>query len=459
MKTLSSLALTAVACLLFIPSTATAENWPTYRLNNFRSGDTTEVIKLPLKQKWTVQNQAPEQAWTGPSKWDAFAGNDGLQSMRNFDPCYFVTTTEDKAYFSSSADHAVHCIAPNSGKELWTFFTEAAVRFPPTIDNGLAIFGSDDGYVYAVNAQTGEQKWKFLAAPKDHRIPSNGKLPSLWPVRTSVLVQDGMAYFGASLVPWEKSYFHGIDAATGKKSTFLKEFGDVTFQGAILANKDRLYVPQGRTSPLVFDIKNGNRVGQVGQAGGTFALIDESGNFFAGPQNQRERDEQMRAFNTDNTRVATFNNANRLVVSGKTAYIHTNKELKAFDMAKNTTVVSALYPAEELARKTQQKINAKPANIEELKTQKKELDTEIAKLKKEQETCWLWNKSARLPLDLIATPKTIIAGYPGEVEVLSKEDGKVLWSAKVEGVVHGLTYSNGTLYVSTDLGAVHAFSQ
>lgn len=232
----------------------------------------------------------------------------------------------------------------------------------------------------------------------------------------------------------------------------------MTFQGALLANKDRLYVPQGRTSPLVFNISNGEQVGKVGQAGGTFALIDQSGNFFAGPENQRSRDEQMRAFNTDNTRVATFNNANRLVVSGDTAYIHTNRELKAFDMKKNNALASKLLPLEAQARKTQQQINAKPANVDELKTKKKELDQQIAKLKQEQATCWLWNRSSRLPLDLIATPKTIIAGYPGEVEIISKEDGKVLWNTEIEGTAHGLTYSNGTLYVSTNLGTIHAFT-
>jgi outer membrane protein assembly factor BamB len=454
MKSLSLLVLAALSPL------ATAADWPTYRLNNFRSGDTTESIKLPLKQAWTVTNQAPEQAWTGPAKWDAYAGNDGLQSMRNFDPCYFVTTAGDKAYFSSSADHAVHCINQKTGNEVWTFFTDAAVRFPPTIVDNLAVFGSDDGYVYAVDSTACTLVWMYLAGPKDHRIPSNGKFISMWPVRTAVLVQDGVAYFGASLAPWEKSYLKGIDLTTGKASSkgFSKEWTDMTFQGALLANKDRLYVPQGRTSPLVFNISNGEQVGKVGQAGGTFALIDQSGNFFAGPENQRSRDEQMRAFNTDNTRVATFNNANRLVVSGDTAYIHTNRELKAFDMKKNNALASKLLPLEAQARKTQQQINAKPANVDELKTKKKELDQQIAKLKQEQATCWLWNRSSRLPLDLIATPKTIIAGYPGEVEIISKEDGKVLWNTEIEGTAHGLTYSNGTLYVSTNLGTIHAFT-
>ena len=443
MKALTYFTLTAYALICI--STAAANDWPTYRLNNARSGDTQEAIQLPLKEKWTVHNQKPQQAWTGPAKWDAYAGNDGLQSMRNFDPCYFVTTANAKAYYSSSADNAVHCLNSENGEEVWTFFTEAAVRFPPTIHNGLAIFGSDDGYVYAVNAETGAQQWKFLAAPRDHRIPSNGKLPSLWPVRTSVLVQDGMAFFGASLVPWEKSYLHSIDANTGQKSAngFVQEFTELTFQGALLANKDRLYVLQGRTVPLVFSTANGKRLGSVAQAGGTFALIDHDGNFFAGPQNQRSGDEQIRAFNPDHAQVATFNNANRLVVSGNIAYIHSNKELRAFDMKTSSMTTTELRQQEAALKDSDNK---------------QATQDQIAALKKQLEACWLWNTSARLPLELIATPKTLIAGYPGEVAILSKEDGSVLWSAKVKGTVHGLTYSNGILYVSTDRGAIHTFA-
>ncbi|MFC4990815.1 hypothetical protein [Rubritalea tangerina] len=51
--------------------------------------------------------------------------------MRNFDPCYFVTTSKGKAYFASSADNGVHCIDPNNGKNHWSFFADAAVRSPP----------------------------------------------------------------------------------------------------------------------------------------------------------------------------------------------------------------------------------------------------------------------------------------------------------------------------------------
>jgi len=44
---------------------------------------------------------------------------------------------------------------------------------------------------------------------------SNGKLISHWPCRTGVLIHDSLAYYGASLLPWEKSYLCAVDARSG----------------------------------------------------------------------------------------------------------------------------------------------------------------------------------------------------------------------------------------------------
>ncbi|MFC4990814.1 hypothetical protein [Rubritalea tangerina] len=56
-----------------------------------------------------------------------------------------------------------------------------------------------------------------------------------------MLVHQNQAFFGASLVPWEKSYLHSIDAESGKPNAkgFKKEFHDLTFQGAMLTNGER----------------------------------------------------------------------------------------------------------------------------------------------------------------------------------------------------------------------------
>ena len=257
-----------VLAILTLGSQAFAETWPTYRHDNRRSGVTSETLEFPLRQSWVRRSEhTPQTAWTGPAKWDAYSGNSGLQSMRNFDPCFFVTAADGSVFFGSSVDDAVHALDASNGKERWVFFTGSAVRFPPTIDSGRAYFGSDDGFAYCCDKKTGELIWKRQASPSNRRVTSNSKIISMWPVRTSVLVTDDKALFGASLVPWQPSYLWKVDAKDGsyeREGCFRSAVDDVTLQGALLVSSDRIYVPQGRAAPLSFDLDDGGSLGAIG---------------------------------------------------------------------------------------------------------------------------------------------------------------------------------------------------
>ncbi len=231
-----------LAISLALPAAAADTSWPTYRHDVRRSGATEASVALPIRPLWTHDAGRPRQAWSGPAKWDAYISKANLQSMRNFDPCHHLTVAGGKVCFGSSTDDAAHALDATTGKPLWTFFTNAPVRLPPTLAVGLAWFGSDDGHVYCLDTATGALRWDKRAAPSDRLIPSNGKLISPWPVRTGVLVQDGKAWFAASLVPWEKAYLWCVDAATGDEKTggFVAEHRDIRLQGAMLAGGDRL---------------------------------------------------------------------------------------------------------------------------------------------------------------------------------------------------------------------------
>src|ERR1051326_2516922 len=43
----------------------------------------------------------------------------------------------------------------------WTFKTEGPIIGSPAIANGVVYIGSVDGNVYAVDEETGKEKWKF----------------------------------------------------------------------------------------------------------------------------------------------------------------------------------------------------------------------------------------------------------------------------------------------------------
>ena len=119
-----------------------AEDWPTYRHDNHRSGVTSETVDLKaLEEAWRWDSpQAPQPAWDGPAKWDAYSGKDGLRSMRNFDPVFYTIAVGDCVYFGSTCEDAVYCLEAQSGAEKWIFHAEGPVRIAPTWYENHSLF-------------------------------------------------------------------------------------------------------------------------------------------------------------------------------------------------------------------------------------------------------------------------------------------------------------------------------
>ena len=197
---------------------AVGADWPAFRYDNRRTSATSERIDASLLTKvWTHKPaHEPRPAWPGPARWDAYVKRPVISSMRNYDVVYHTVAVGDALYYGSSADDAVHCLDAKTGAERWRFTTGGPVRIPPTRIGGTLLFGSDDGFAYCITADKGKLVWKFSPAPGRRFVLNDGRLISRWPVRTGVMVRDGAAYFGASLLPWKESYLCAVDATTGR---------------------------------------------------------------------------------------------------------------------------------------------------------------------------------------------------------------------------------------------------
>ena len=246
-----------------LPTALLSEDWPTYRYDSRRSGVSSEALDLPLSPAWRVQGGTPRQAWSGPAKWDAYSGNKDLQSMRNFDPAFFVTAANDSVYYGSSVDNAAHCLDARTGSERWVSFAGGAVRLPPTIVDKKAYFGSDDGNVYCMNAANGSLTWKYRPSPSGERVIGNGRMISLWPVRTGLLLEGGTLFLAAGIFPYEGIYVAAVDAQTGKEiwlndtagdQAWGHQYGGMAPQGYLVASSENLFVPTGRGMPAAFDL-------------------------------------------------------------------------------------------------------------------------------------------------------------------------------------------------------------
>lgn len=396
--------------LLILTATAAADDWPSHRHDAQRSGRTSETLAVEkLQQQWVMQSpQAPRPAWPGPAKWDAYAHIRGLRSMRDYDAAFHVTVVDQSLFYGSSADDAVHCIDTRTGTERWSFITDGPVRIAPTISNGRVYFGSDDGHAYCVDAKSGKQLWKSVPAQAEQQILNNGRFISHWPCRTGVLVADGTAYFGLSLLPWRQSYLVAVDAETGKANgdgRFARTLVNQTLEGGFLLQGDALIALRGRVGPFLFNRKDGSDIGEVKEGGGgVFATLNANGDLLHGPGNKTGWIAQ--------------------------SSLQTRKTMKKFDG--RIGVVSMQEGNLFLS------------------------DDAVTAVHGTGKVSWETPRSK--PTHIVVAGEVAFVGGDGEVSALRLTDGKEVWRETVNGRVFGLAVADGRLFVSTDEGAICCFA-
>jgi hypothetical protein len=331
------------------------------------------------------------------------------------------------------------------------------VRLAPTLHEGRAYFGSDDGCVYCVDARSGKEVWKARATPTDRRIPGNGRMISAWPVRTSVVVQDGVVYTTAGMFPAEGVHLVALDAKTGAEK-WRRVQNDLPAQGYLLASKTRLYVPAGRNNPAVCDVQDGKRLRVVEGAGGTYALLTGDLLVFGpGKTGQLGAVEEGAG-----DQLATFQ-GNHIVVTAQRSYLHSDTEVTALDRARYLELARErrrlTTEQAALAKKLKQagKKGAGDASPDDIKARLTELGRRIDEATTALDRCQLWKVPSAWPHSLLLAGDTLVLGGRNEVAGLRVADGSVAWRLPVDGIAHGLAAAQGALYVSTDKGAIHRF--
>jgi len=148
------------------PAAGTAD-WPTYRHDPSRSGAVSAEVSPDLKQAWQTKLAGRLSA---------------------------PTVAAGKLFVASVDTHTLHALDASTGRRLWSYTTGGRIDSPPTYYKGSVLFGSADGYVYALRAADGVLAWRFRGAPADRRIMAWEQLESAWPVHGSVLVHNDVLY-------------------------------------------------------------------------------------------------------------------------------------------------------------------------------------------------------------------------------------------------------------------------
>ena len=267
-----------ISCCVFVlviaaALSASASDWPAYRRDARRSAVSEDRLDFPLALVWHQQSKlSPRPAFEDPLKHPtdvdfAYVRDASEPVLLDFDHAFHKVSAGGLVFFGSSADDSVRCLSLETGEQRWAFVTGGPVRFAPHVVSDRVYFASDDGFVYCLDASDGKIVWKFRAAPNERQLVGNGRMISRWPLRSGVLVIDGVVYVTAGMWPAEGVFVYALDAKSGRVRWANDTSGTlnqptanrtaytitgVAPTGYLLAANDVLVVPTGRSMPASY---------------------------------------------------------------------------------------------------------------------------------------------------------------------------------------------------------------
>ncbi len=146
----------------------------------------------------------------------------------------------ENSLFIGSDDGYVYALDARNGKLIWKFQTGGRVSSTPAAYEDKVSFISFDGNVYCLDQKSGKEIWKFktagekvFSAPGIHGMPEKDRnLDDPWDMfLSSPVVAGGILYVGCG-----EGMFYALDANTGEKKWDFKT-GDVIHSSPAFANQ------------------------------------------------------------------------------------------------------------------------------------------------------------------------------------------------------------------------------
>jgi outer membrane protein assembly factor BamB len=172
--------------------------------------------------------------------------------------------------FVGSQDGVVHAVDVNTGKLTWRFETEGkklesadwgfdrtTIQSSPAVANGMVYIGARNGFLYALDAATGAERWRF-----DHKVS--------W-VNTSPAVSDGLVYAASS----DGRFIQAVDAATGAERWRVTT--NVAVWTSPVVGRDYVYANDDGGAVLALNKKTGAEIWRcrLGQRGYSSPVVQD----------------------------------------------------------------------------------------------------------------------------------------------------------------------------------------
>ena len=450
---------------LFLCLTADAADWPQFRFGANRGAASPEVLPAQLHLEWVREFVAPAPAFPG-------------ELRLRYDATYEPVVMGETVFVPSMVNDSVTAMDTANGEVRWRFFTGGPVRFAPLASGGRVYFGSDDGFLYCLDATDGKLIWKFSGEPAGRtgrNLLGNRRLIPMWPVRGGPVLDAGVVYFSAGLWPEEGIFIHALDAKTGEaiwtnsdsdqiaKGNLdhgVEQLMGLSPQGYLAVVDGRLVAPCGTQLPAVFDLKTGKLSqytmgwgGRTGLPKGTW-FVAGSGQYLAHSGDlydmRRPNDEEF----ADSRGRPDFKN--RLYPAGFTRVQiePTNQKFLGDFRRPVMSADTMFYTDNGIVAEDITEVKLEPRTAQPRRTNDRYPDKWQAIFPRR------WKLATKLRVRIQAGNRLYATG-PGTIAAidLPAADGQpaISWQASIEGDPISVVAANGRLFVTTREGRLYVF--
>ncbi|MBA4389247.1 MAG: hypothetical protein C0404_14835, partial [Verrucomicrobia bacterium] len=310
----------SATCSIMVRDAASSNDWPQWRCDEYHSAVTLQQLPAQLYLQWRRDLRA------------VTPGVSGYQ--HGFEKGLEPVVVGKTLFVGSSSDNSMRAVDTETGAQKWVFFANGPIRLAPVAMTGRVLFGSEDGYLYCLNAADGSLAWKFRGGPSDRKMFNFRRLTSVWPVRSGPLLKDGKVFFAAGLWPFEGTFVWCLDPQTGaeiwRNDSACGNISGQPHDGipmpagppvegymCVGISGDKLHVPGGRCRPGVFSLADGSMYAwsQLGRGGGDYGQWS-GGGWWVDPATELASSSAPTVQVTAGSKTYTSSDASALGVSG-----------------------------------------------------------------------------------------------------------------------------------------------
>jgi outer membrane protein assembly factor BamB len=183
-----------------------------------------------------------------------------------------------------SGDGGVYAADAATGELRWSYATDGRVRSSPAVADGVVYVGSMDGRLYAIDLATGSARWRFET--EGYALNSSEWGFDRRSIQSSPAVVDGTVYFGS-----RDGHVYAVDAASGEERwRFDQEVSwcntsPAVFDGVVYAGTSDGHFVQALDAATGEELWRTATAGRVfaspAVAGETVVVGDQAGTLFA----------------------------------------------------------------------------------------------------------------------------------------------------------------------------------